>query len=207
MKYLMKRKSTLNTQPLASPFQIFRHITALLGVMILASWIHLPFAPVPWNLSFLATVLISTVVPLNVALCVVSLWILIGCYASHWMLPYMAHPSAPWGGYIWGMLFVAYFTSRCTHKKGRPVFLWLGALCILESVSALQYWRISAGLSLSYAKHTGLCALSPWHAFQGITGLSIGKYAQRVLRWMLNRLNGTQKTMSAPLKSGDSDKK
>jgi hypothetical protein len=190
MKYLKERSSTLNTPPSASPRPLVQNIILMLGIMLLASWIHLPFAPIPWNFSFLATVLLSMVSPFPVAVCVTSLWILIGYHAAPWILPYMHHLNAPWAGYIWGMLCVTYFVCTLTQKKIRPIYIWLGALCILEGVSLFQYWRISP--NLSYAKHTGLCALLPWHIFQVILGLCIGLRIQRGLRWILRRLESQQ---------------
>jgi hypothetical protein len=190
MKYLKEPSSTLNTPPSVSPGSLVRHIILMLGVMLLASWIHLPFAPIPWNFSFLATVFLSMVFPFPVAVCVTSLWILIGYHAAPWILPYMHHLNAPWAGYIWGMLGVTHVVCKLTQKKIRPIYLWLGALCVLECISIFQYWRMSP--DLSYAKHTGLCALLPWNAAQVILGLCVGQPIQRGLRWILRRLESHQ---------------
>lgn len=185
MKYLKKHSSTLKTPPSVRPGRLLQKIILLLSVTILASWIHLPFAPIPWNFSFFATVLLSMLVPFPVAVCVISLWIIIGCYALQGILPYMQHLNAPWGGYIWGMLCVTYCVCKLTEKKIRPIYLWLSALCVLECVSIFQYWCTSP--DLSYAKYTGLCALLPWHTLQAILGLCVGQYVQRGLGWMLEK--------------------
>lgn len=186
MKYLKELERTLNTPPSVSPRPLVQDIVLMLGVMVLASWIHLPFAPIPWNFSFLATVLLSIASPFPVAVCVTSLWILIGYHAAPWILPYIHHLNAPWSGYIWGMLGVTYVVCKFTQRKIRPIYLWLGALCVLECVSIFQYWRTSP--NLSYAKHAGLCALLPWHIAQVILGLCVGRPIQRGLGWMLRRL-------------------
>ena len=199
MKFLKERKLTLNTQLSASTFLVFKKIIVLLGVMILALWIHIPFAPVPWNLSFFAAVVLSMAVPLPVALCVTSLWILMGCYASAWCLPYAASLHAPWGGYIWGMLCVTYCVCRLTEKKVRPVYVWISALCVLECASMFQYWRVSP--SLAHAKHTGLFSILPWHIVQGLLGLSIGKTLQRGLYWILRQRSPVKEiTLDTPKK-------
>lgn len=141
-------------------------VAIMCALLILSSWVHIPFSPLSWNFSFFVSVMLAIHTSQKETLCAALIWITLGMYVG--ALPAaMKNISAPWGGYIWGELPMVWFVGKL-RKSVSTWVLWGIAWCIIESLSMLHYACTSP--SILVAKYFGLCALLPWHGAQCVCG-------------------------------------
>ncbi|ETZ06758.1 hypothetical protein P618_201049 [Holospora obtusa F1] len=160
-------------------FKIILIYLKAVGIISCASWIQIPFAPLPWNFVYFSVISLAGIFCKEIALSIVLFWSILGVFDLNWICPISsAILSSPCGGYFWGIVPALCWASFSYEKSAW--IKWVGALIILEACGALQCILLSPNLNI--AKRYGLFALFPWNLVQSGLGIRCDKIVNRIAK-------------------------
>ena len=149
-------------------FEIVSGTVQRVALLSLATWIQIPFSPLPWNFFYIVSISLIHGVQGVKALNSILTWIVFGIVGWGWICPISSQVLAgPSGGYVWGVVPAVFWAQFCYEKT--PWIKWVGALVIVEIFGAAQCVLLTP--NINSAKQYGLLALFPWHLFQSLAGL------------------------------------